>query len=130
MTWDPNYSRAPHKPGTKTLLWKAFNLIKPAELLDKLSDGVGTFALNLDKGVLVAKKNVYGWCISAHKQAVVSAFNQKKPLIMYLDSGMKFYDFDPKEILDNNEENMRGDAIMLNWNINLGRRREVLFNVR
>jgi len=122
--WQPNTSAFPHKPGTNKLLWEAFQNLQPCHLVEKLKDNVGTFALNTDKGVLVAKKEVYGWCVSAHKRAVISALNQGKCLIMYV--GRKFYGFDPQKILDNSEENTRGKAVMLNWNIKLGTRREVI----
>jgi len=124
--WQPNLKEAPQKNGSKTLLWQAFQKIQPAELMDRLKDDHGIFALNLDKGVLVAKKEPYGYIVSAHMRAVVSAFNQKKNLIMYIGSQDKFYEFNPNEIMEKSENNIRGGEVMMNFNIKLGKRREVL----
>lgn len=120
--WKPKISKFPHKYGNKTLLWKAFTLAQPLKFIEKLEDDKGTFAINTDRCVLVAKKYVYGYIVSAHKRAVISAFNQKKKLLMYIGNAKKFYVFDPKDILNNSMENIRGKEVMMNWNINLGRR--------
>ncbi len=126
MSWKPNLSSFPHKEGSKTLLWKAFDKIQPAIIEDRLKDDKGMFAINTNKGVLVAKKYIYGYIVSAHMRAVVSAYNQRKRLILYIDDIRKFYSFKPDEILRNSEENIRGKAVMLNWNIKLGEKLEVL----
>ena len=122
MAWQPNLSRFPHKPGNSKLLWEAFQKFQPAHLQDKLSDEKGVFALNTDRGVLCAKKYVYGNIVSSHKRAVVSAANQNKKLVMYIKTANKFYQFNPFEIIRDGMENIRGNAKMLNWNIKYGER--------
>lgn len=120
--WKPNLSKFPHKYGDKSLLWEAFNKAQPLKLIEKLQDKKGTFALNTDRYILVAKKYIYGYIVSAHKRAVISACNQKKDILMYIKNSNKFYLFDSKKVLNNSTENIRGEEVMLNWNINIGRR--------
>lgn len=89
----------------------------------KLRDDYGIFGYNLKSFVLVAKQYIMGWVVSAHKRAVVSALNQSNPLVMFLDEQDKFYEFDPKQILEDNVgENYKGTALMVNWDIRLGKR--------
>ena len=122
MTWQPNLSEFPTKKGSNKLLWKAFERSQPNRLEYRMKDKEGVFALDTSKGILVAKKYIMGWCVSCHKRAVFSALNQDKPLLMYIKDSNGFYEFNPSDIWKNNEENKRGDAIMLNFSIKLGKR--------
>lgn len=117
MTWHPNLSEYDLKKGSNTLLWEAFSRSQPNNLEYKMKDNDGVFALDTSKGVLVAKKETYGFIVSAHKRAVFSALNQDKKLIMFLKKNNAFYAYNPFMIWRNSEENKRGEAIMLNWNI-------------
>ena len=93
---------------------------------DVLRDDLGIFALVTDSGVFVARQYIWGNIVSAHKRAVVSAFNQKKPLIMFIYTQEKFYSFDPDELLRLGYENKKGRAKFINFNIKLGKRYEVM----
>ena len=126
MKWKPKLGRYPIKKGSNTLLWTAFEKIQPNELEYKLKDNIGTFALDTEKGIMTAKKYIYGNIVSCHKRAVFSAINQDKKLIMYIGDADAFYTFNPAEVWNRSEENKRGSAIMLNFNIKLGTRLEVL----
>ena len=117
--WEPNLSNSPDRKGEGTLLFKAHGLFGE-KILDRLEDEVGTFALNLPQYILVAKDYIYGDIVSAHKRAVISAQNQGKELLMYIAQDQKFYKFDPESILYYGKENMKGKALMSNWNIQLG----------
>lgn len=87
-----------------------------------LNDSNGKFAYRLKDGILTARQYIYGNIVSAHKRAVISALNNKVPLIMYISNQDKFYQFNPETLLKESEENIRGDEIMLNFNIKLGKR--------
>lgn len=119
--WNPDLSNSPDRKGEGTLLFKAQRLFG-GPIIERLEDEIGIFALNLAKYVLVAKTYIHGYIVSAHKRAVYSAFNQNKELLMYIAKSDAFYKFNPKTILNYGEENMKGKAIMMNWNINLGER--------
>jgi len=127
--WKPDLKFTPMSQAvpSKELLIKAldkFN-IKGYDIPEnkKLKDDYGIFAYNLPRFVLVAKQYIMGWVVSAHKRAIVSALNQSKPLVMYLDEQGKFYEFDPKTILEENVgENYKGTALMVNFDIRLGKR--------
>jgi len=119
--WEPNLSNTSKRKGKGNLLFKAHNLLGGI-IVDKLEDELGVFALNLINHVLVAKDYIYGNKVSAHKRAVISALNQKKPLIMYIAQENKFYEFDPKMIMNHSDENMKGKALMINFDIKLGER--------
>jgi len=112
---------------TGNLLNKVFYKLglKYLEDDEKLKDKYGVFAYNLKNFVVVAKRYIYGNIVSCHKRAVVSAMNQKKPLIMYIDQVDKFYQFDPKEIFENSKENLKGGEKMLNFDIRLGKHIEI-----
>jgi len=126
--WSPDLKFTPMSQAmpSKTLLVSALARIglKGFEVSEdsKLSDDYGVFAYNLKDFVLVAKDYVMGNCVSAHKRAVISAHNQNKPLVMYLNEQEKFYRFETGEILRKNYgENFKGTALMLNWSIILGK---------
>ena len=129
MTWRPNLEKAKVDNWPGGLLGKALGtLIATAfvRISGRLSDKDGTFAILTDREVLTAKEYVYGNIVSAHKRAVYSALNQNIPLVMWIDDAERFYAFDPKGIINNSQENVRGESIMLNFDIKLGRRYEGL----
>jgi len=117
--WEPNLSNSPDRKGEGTLLFKAHGLFGE-KILDRLEDEVGTFALNLPQYVLVAKDYIYGSKVSAHKRAVMSAYNQNKEILMYIAQENKFYKFDPRMIMNYSDENVKGKALMTNWDIQMG----------
>jgi len=119
--WEPNLSNTPKRKGKRSLLFKAQRIFGGV-IVDRLEDEVGIFALNLIDYILVAKGYIHGYIVSAHKRAVISALNQKKEILMYIERGDKFYRFDPKKILNTGEENMKGKALMINFDIKLGER--------
>jgi len=112
--WEPNLSNTPDRKGERSLLFKAHELYG-GSIIDRLYDEVGTFALNLAKYILVAKDYIYGNIVSAHKRAVISAFNQNKEILMYIAQDEKFYKFNPRSILEYGNENVKGKALMINW---------------
>ena len=128
MIWQPNLIQYQLKKGSNKLLWEAFEKSQPNHLEYRLKDNDGVFALDTEKGILTAKRYIYGNIVSCHKRAVFSAINQDKKLIMYIGDVGAFYTFNPAEIWNrkNHEENKRGDNIMMNFNIKLGTRMEVL----
>ena len=124
--WKPKLCDVGIEKGSGRLLWEAREKMLPLEIQDMLSDNIGLFAMNTNKGVLCAKKCLYGSLVSCHMRAVVSAKNQGKPLLMYVKSIGSIYRFNPDDIFDNNQENVRGGETMLNFPIRLGERVEVL----
>lgn len=118
--WIPNIKNTQTNPGSGEILrdlvirLKAFNC-------EKLCDEDGAFALNLENGIFVAKKYIWGNIVSCHKRAVISAMNQNKPLIMYIEKIDRFYEFNPEELLQEGKENLKGNAKMVNFKITKGR---------
>jgi hypothetical protein len=113
--------------GDTDVINKSFsNLLKDArEKLDKrvlsvFRDEIGMVAFEVDDYIVVAKSYVYGWIVSAHKNAVLEAQNRKKRLLMYIKRADKFYFFRPEEIIDNGRINRRGGSEMLNFDIRIG----------
>jgi hypothetical protein len=95
------------------------------KIIDRLADSKGVFAFNLTNCVLVAKDYIYGNMVSAHKRAIVSAYNQEKPLIMFIGQDNHFYKFSPAVVLQNSRPNERWGEVMLNFDISLGKRYHV-----
>ena len=116
--WIPNLSSVEVKKGNGLL---SFALKRSGrEPISQLKDNSGIFAFRIKDGILTAKSYIYGNIVSSHKRAVISAYNSKLPLLMYIGNQDKFYRFNPETIIHNSEENKRGKEIMLNWNIKLG----------
>lgn len=127
--WKPNLKFTPMSQAVPSKKLLPHALSKVGVNLDRVPDGwrlgddYGVFAINLPRFVLVAKQYIMGWVVSAHKRAIVSALNQSKPLVMYLGEQDKFYEFDPKKILEDNVgENYKGTSLMVNFDIRLGKR--------
>jgi len=74
--------------------------------------------------ILVARSYIYGNIVSCHLRAVVLAMNHNAKLLMYIDKGNNFYEFDPNEIMKekNHELNERVGEKMANFDIKLGKR--------
>jgi hypothetical protein len=87
-------------------------------------DWNGRVAYEIDDAILVAKRDTYGYIVSCHKFLVDIARNNNKWILMYLLKNNMFYWFDAKEIWEKAEENFRGGAPMLNFDINLGQNLE------
>lgn len=118
----------PGKAGTGKLLRQLNYVLKGNpyyKITGWLADPQGNFAYVTNKGIFVAKGYNFGYLVSCHLRAVVAAINQKKPLIMYLKNQDRFYRFDPSKILESGQENLKGEARMINFNIKLGRRIEI-----
>lgn len=122
--WKPDLSPTTTNKGKFGLLGLASAKIN-CTIEDTLEDDTGKFALITNKGVLVAKRYVWGKLVSCHKQAVWSAFNLNKKLIMYIADVDKFYKFDPTEVIENSQENLKGESVMYNFEIKLGKRWDV-----
>jgi len=77
-----------------------------------------------NKYILVAKSYIYGDIVSCHLRAVIMAMNTNAKLIMYIDKGNNFYEFDPDEIMKegNHELNERVGEKMANFKVKLGKR--------
>lgn len=77
-----------------------------------------------NKYILVAKSYIYGDIVSCHLRAVIMAMNIDAKLIMYIEKGNNFYEFDPNEIMKegNHELNERVGEKMANFKIKLGKR--------
>ena len=127
--WKPKMNSADVTKGKDNILWEAFQKMQPSAIELKLSDEDGLFGIVTDKGVLVAKRYVYGDIVSCHQRAVFSALNQKKDLIMYIKDEDKFYKFNPITILIYSETNKRGNSIMRNFNIGFGKRFNTLHDI-
>lgn len=125
MVYTTEIRDLPEKKGsgliTSKLKTKLINSLG-IQIEEFLTDDVGIFGFITNKGIFVGKKYVYGNLVSCHKRAVVSAYNLKKDLIMYISDTDKFYTFYPWELLKKGEENLKGKTKMLNFNIKLGRR--------
>ena len=118
--WKPKIEDTETNPGTGELLRDLVIKLK-AYNCEKLKDDMGNFALNLEEGVFVTRRYIWGNIVSCHKRAVVSAINQNKPLIMYIKNVDKFYEFNPREILEEGVENRKGEAKFINFSIRKGR---------
>jgi len=81
--WNPAFKIVDQpRPDGDLLKYAAENF--NGEIKQKLADDHGTFGFITDRGILVAKKYIYGYIVSAHKFAVYSAMNNEIPLIMYI----------------------------------------------
>jgi len=129
--WDLQVKFIPQSKArpTKTLLTLALEKLGLTwdQVRDRvLEDDYGVFAINLDNGVLVAKDyKLRGRIVSCHRRALVSAYNQRKPLLMYLAEDDCFYEFSPREIMGCSFQNYKGTALMENFDISLGRKRVI-----
>jgi hypothetical protein len=119
MAWQPNLSDLPHVEGSGILLNEAFQKLQ-SHAEGKMTDGIGMYGIITERGILVAKKYIYGNIVSAHKIAVVTAKSLNRPMIMYIGDIGKFYSFNAQKIMEQSEENKRGDVIFLNWTIKMG----------
>ena len=117
--WNPNLGTVDQPRPDGEILSKAVDKFI-GTIQQKLADEHGTFGYITDRGILVAKKYIYGNIVSAHKFAVYSAMNNELPLIMFIKNVDKYYKFEPREIIANSDENEKGGAKMLNWEIGLG----------
>lgn len=122
--WTPNIKDTEHRKSYRYLLVTAYKRLKKTypnlKINNKMRDSGGIFAYDTNYGILVAKKQVWGYYVSCHQRAVISAFNQNKNLIMYIEDVRKHYKFNPKEVLEKSKPNLKGSVTMLNFDIKLG----------
>jgi hypothetical protein len=91
--------------------------------LEVLKDGHGTWGFRYGQFILLARKYVYGNIISVHKTAIAKAIEYAIPIVIYLADSRTFYKIDPETIIKEKlAENMKGQALMVNFNIGLCRR--------
>lgn len=127
--WFPSvHGDVVEKKSQEGILLKALAKLKAKKpnlkVTHTLSDKYGVFGYCTNLGVLLSKKYIYGFFVSAHKAAIFSAWNSRQSVIMYIDRIDKFYAFSPRDIIADKEtfSNMRGDSEMVNFKISLGQR--------
>jgi len=123
MSWTPDFRDTGTRKGDGGMLTMALRLSKE-NLVHKLRDNTGVFAYITENSVLCAKGYIYGNVVSCHIRALISAYNHKLPLRMYIDSTGTFYDFDAQTIYNNHKRNKKGSATMANFNIKYGTKKE------
>lgn len=121
MSWEPDIDTGDNEPKGGKLLEEARQKLGK-NVIENLSDNNGVFGYLTEDCVLVAKNYIWGYLVSAHKRAVISAMNTKKPLVMYIGRNRVFYSFEPQNVLDNSSENVRLGSVMLNFDVKLGTR--------
>jgi hypothetical protein len=82
-------------------------------------DQHGIFGYVSETHFFVAKKYPFGDVVSIHKKYWDACAKSNRKLIMYIDSGEHFYEFEPALISDT-QENKRGDVEMTNFSIRHG----------
>lgn len=123
--WEPNLNNTSEtKHGNIIGKAKAkFQQLFPEQtLINKVQDKHGIFAWEFTECFLVAKGYIYGNIVSTHLKLTTYAASLGKKLVMYIDDCDKFYEFDPDEAMKEGRQNTRGDVLMLNFPINLGKR--------
>lgn len=120
--WVPVLEESDADANGGILFYNARKLKDYMPIVNKLKDDSGIFALDMFKCIFVSRSYIYGHIVSCHKRALVAALNQNKPLIMYIAHSKAYYKFEPKFILENNEENIRKGSTMCNFDIKFGRR--------
>lgn len=123
--WVPNIQDVPQPIPTENLLNKAvWGLYRKHVImnpLEVLKDEHGRYGFRYPQFVLVAKKEIYGNVVSIHEDAILKAMAAKVMVVMYLYSAHKYYRFNPAELYYVSERNMKGKAVMCNFNIKLGK---------
>ena len=118
--WSPDLSDVPcKKVAGMSLLNVAIEALH-CSIKGRMMDDNGTYAYVLDDAVLVAKRYIYGYIVSAHEKAVKKARDNNLNLVMYIGNQNKFYSFNPSKVIEQSHENVRGGSVMLNWSIRLG----------
>jgi hypothetical protein len=83
-------------------------------------DDKGTVGYEYDDCFLCCKDYVYGSIVSCHKKLVASAQATNKRLIMYIVKSDSFYEFDVNKVFETGFDNLRGNSVMINFDIKLG----------
>lgn len=88
---------------------------------DELSDTYGIFAIVTENYVVSGRQYVRDdGLVSAHKRAIAAALNRDKDFVLYVQKSNYYYQFDPKDLIDNATENKRNGIKMLNFDIERG----------
>ena len=112
----------------KNLLKKAVRKLKAEHPKEVLKDSHGIYGYRFGHYVLLAKGYIYGNVVSIHRKALGIALTNSIPIVMYIEDADAFYKFDPQDILketSSEDDNLKGQEIMRNFSIKLGKRFEV-----
>ena len=126
--WKPNMSNVIQRIPKKNLLKKATKKLKAEFPLETLKDSHGTYGYRFGHYVLLAKDYIYGNIVSVHRKALGIALTNSIPILLYINDADAFYEFDPQELLkvtNQEDDNVKGQEIMRNFSIKLGKRFEV-----
>lgn len=116
--WRPQTCDAPHH-GLGDLLNKAVKKISTSKL-NPIHDSGGLCAYEVDKGILVARRYVYGNIVSVANHLLHRAVSKGLWIFLYLDKNETVYKADPSVILENTDfENMKGLEKFNNFKVNL-----------
>lgn len=123
--WSPNLKDRYEKPGKGEIVEFLANLFQN-DIRGQMRDNQGVYAFLLDTEVLVGKDYIYGNIVSCHEDALDTALDQDKWIVMYIRKADKFYAFDPEEIAEGHEGvNKKSGRSMVNFRIDLGQQVEV-----
>lgn len=124
-SWKPNLDDTFQPIPTQNLLrkavWKLYNkkiIMNPSEVLN---DAHGVYGYRYPQFLVVAKKELYGNILSFHEQAVLKARMHRIGILCWLNSAKKFYLFDPVKVDKEGKRNMKGQSVMINVNISMGK---------
>lgn len=96
------------------------------DIRGQMSDHMGTYAFLLDDELLVGKDYIYGNIVSVHEDALDTALEQDKWIVMYIRQADTFYAFNPEEVAENHEGiNRKSGREMVNFKVDLGKKVEV-----
>ena len=122
--WIPDISDKDNvKKGTGVLITRAKEEYRKRfndSPLKSMKDSIGVYAYVYEDKVLVAKKYINGWIVSAHKKAVEFAYKEEKAFVMYIGDSNAFYKFDTEKIMQKSRLNHKNGVPMLNFDIKLG----------
>ena len=125
MSWSPNLKNVVQPLATDKLLKKAVLMLYRKDVISQpkevLRDEHGVWGYRYGQFIMVAKKELHGYVVSCHEEAVLKAMMHKVGIVMYLDSRGIFYSFDPYKIQEVGEKNYKGLASMINFSIKLGK---------
>ena len=122
--WIPSMGTDPQKHGEDNLIRRAMKHAGGFDLkpISAIYDDHGLIGLEYNDFIMVAKKYIYGWVVSAHETTIKRASREGKTIIMFIGDDDKYYEFMPNVILDKSTKNIRGGITMLNWDVKLGKR--------
>ena len=128
-SWKPAIENVYHRIVKPHLLKDAASILIKKKIvsfpLKVLLDAHGSYAFVYSQFILLAREYVYGYVISVHKDAMAEGIRRRIPLLIYIATANTFYEVNPEQILKEKiDENQKGRAEMINFNIRLGTRRE------